>query len=191
MEWSGDTGAPRTTYRLVRPSLTGEPPVLDEQQQRVVDHDGGPAAGAGRARHRQDHDAGRGDRAPHRRGHPPRPDPGADLLAQGRRAAARPGHRAGRPHHVGEHRLDVPLLRLRPDPALRAGRALRRPAAAAVGARAGRRAARAAAGPPRVDQVARRAPARARHPWVRARGPRRAVPRPGEGARRRGAPAAG
>ena len=31
-----------TTYRLVRPSLTGEPPVLDEQQQRVADHDGGP-----------------------------------------------------------------------------------------------------------------------------------------------------
>ena len=33
---------PATTYRLVRPSLTGEPPVLDEQQQRVADHDGGP-----------------------------------------------------------------------------------------------------------------------------------------------------
>ena len=31
-----------TTYRLVRPSLTSDPPVLDEQQQSVADHDGGP-----------------------------------------------------------------------------------------------------------------------------------------------------
>ena len=33
---------PATTYRLVRPSLTAAPPVLDEQQQQVVDHEGGP-----------------------------------------------------------------------------------------------------------------------------------------------------
>jgi superfamily I DNA/RNA helicase/RecB family exonuclease len=31
-----------TTYHLVRPSLTVTPPVLDEQQQRVVDHTAGP-----------------------------------------------------------------------------------------------------------------------------------------------------
>ncbi len=31
-----------TTYHLVRPSLTLVPPVLDEQQQRVVDHQAGP-----------------------------------------------------------------------------------------------------------------------------------------------------
>ncbi len=31
-----------TSYRLVRPSLTVTPPVLDEQQQRVVDHTSGP-----------------------------------------------------------------------------------------------------------------------------------------------------
>src|SRR3954451_2945696 len=33
---------PPTSYRLVRPSLTVAPPVLDEQQQRVVDHGSGP-----------------------------------------------------------------------------------------------------------------------------------------------------
>ena len=33
---------PATTYHLVRSSLTLVPPVLDEQQQRVVDHDSGP-----------------------------------------------------------------------------------------------------------------------------------------------------
>ena len=33
---------PATSYHLVRPSLTVAPPVLDEQQQRVVDHAGGP-----------------------------------------------------------------------------------------------------------------------------------------------------
>ena len=84
---------------------------------------GRPAPRPGRAWHRQDHDAGRGDRPPHRGGHPPRPDPGPDLLSQGGRAAPRPRHRAGGPHHVREHRLDVPpLLRLRPDPPLRARR---------------------------------------------------------------------
>jgi superfamily I DNA/RNA helicase len=31
-----------TSYHLVRPSLTVTPPVLDEQQQRVVDHGSGP-----------------------------------------------------------------------------------------------------------------------------------------------------
>ena len=31
-----------TSYHLVRPSLTVTPPVLDEQQQRVVDHTAGP-----------------------------------------------------------------------------------------------------------------------------------------------------
>src|SRR3954470_15961524 len=33
---------PPTSYRLVRPSLTVAPPVLDDQQRRVVDHVSGP-----------------------------------------------------------------------------------------------------------------------------------------------------
>ena len=105
-----------------RPAAGGRPP-------------GRAAAGAGRSRHRQDHDARRGDRRPHRGGRQPRPGPGADVLPQGGRAAARPRHRAGRPDHVDGAELDVPLLRLRPDPALRPGRALRRAAAAAAAPR--------------------------------------------------------
>jgi len=31
-----------TTYRLVRPAAAVDVPTLDEQQQRVVDHEGGP-----------------------------------------------------------------------------------------------------------------------------------------------------
>jgi superfamily I DNA/RNA helicase len=31
-----------TTYRLVRPAAPAQAPVLDEDQQRVVDHQGGP-----------------------------------------------------------------------------------------------------------------------------------------------------
>ncbi len=36
------TRPPETTYRLVRPDVVTEVPVLDEHQQRVVDHEGGP-----------------------------------------------------------------------------------------------------------------------------------------------------
>ena len=108
------------TYRLVRPSTTPVVPELDAQQQARRRPPRRSAARPRRSRHRQDHDAGRGDRAPHRRGRPPRLGPGADVLAQGRRAAPRPGRRPRRAHHVGQHRLDVPLLRLRPDPPLRA-----------------------------------------------------------------------
>ena len=89
---------------------------------------GRAAAGARRPGHRQDHHAGRGDRRPDRApGRPPRRGPRADVLPQGRRAAPRPGHRPARPHHVDDAQLDLPLLRLRADPPLRAGRALRGP----------------------------------------------------------------
>ena len=175
-----------TTYHLVRPLAhrrAARPRRAAAARRRPPRR---PAAGAGRTRHRQDHDPGRGDRAPHRRGHPPRPDPGADLLAQGGRAAPRPGHRPRRPHDVGEHRLDVPLLRLRADPPLRTGRALRRPAAAAV------------ARPSRTSCCAsccRTIPSRCAGPTslrvalgtrgFAARGARCAVPCAREGARRR------
>ncbi len=36
------TKTPQTTYRLVRPDVAAAVPRLDEQQQRVVDHEGGP-----------------------------------------------------------------------------------------------------------------------------------------------------
>jgi superfamily I DNA/RNA helicase/RecB family exonuclease len=36
------TKTPETTYRLVRPDVVTEVPVLDDDQQRVVDHGGGP-----------------------------------------------------------------------------------------------------------------------------------------------------
>ena len=34
--------SPPTTYRIVRPEVVTEVPTLDEHQQRVVDHEGGP-----------------------------------------------------------------------------------------------------------------------------------------------------
>ena len=82
---------------------------------------GRAAAGAGRARHRQDDDPGRGDRRPDRapRRRPVR-GPRADLLAQGRRAAARPGDRARWAARRARRSARLPLLRLRPDPPLRA-----------------------------------------------------------------------
>ena len=69
--------------------------------------------------------------------------------------------------------LDVPLLRLRPGPALRARRALRRAAAAALRARAGRRAPGAAHRQPRVGALARGAAARRSAP---AASPARCTP---------------
>ena len=114
---------------------------------------GRAAAGAGRPRHRQDHDPGRGDRRPHRGARRrPRVGAGADLQPQGRRAAPRPGDRAARAHAVQPDQLDLPLLRLRSGPPLLARRPLPRAAPAAVGARAGRR------DPGPADRSRRRSP---------------------------------
>ena len=95
---------PVTTYRLLPArSAALAPPVLDEHQRSVVDHPGGPLLVLAGPGHRQDHHAGRGDRRPDRapRG-AARLGARADLQPQGRRAAARPGHRPARPHH-GDH----------------------------------------------------------------------------------------
>ena len=54
------------TYRSPRRRSDGAAPVLDEHQQARRRPPGRAAAGAGRPRHRQDHDAGRGDRPPDR-----------------------------------------------------------------------------------------------------------------------------
>ena len=89
-----------TTYHLVPPShATAEPVTLDPEQQRVVDHAGGPllvlaGPGTGKTTTLVEAIADRIEQ-PRRR---PGADPGADLLPQGRRAAARPGHRPARPH---------------------------------------------------------------------------------------------
>ena len=152
---------------------------------------GRAAARAGRARHRQDHDPGRGDRRPDREpGCQPRPGARADVLPQGGRAAARPGHGPAGPHDGDHAELDVPFVRLRAHPRLQPCGALRGAAAAVVRTRAGRGAPGAADGRPRVRALARRPAARARHPRVRERGPGRAGQGPREGLRRRRAPQA-
>ena len=62
------------------------PPVLDDSQQAVVDHRGRPVAGPRGAGHRQDDDARRGDRRPHREPRRlARLGPRPDLQPQGRR----------------------------------------------------------------------------------------------------------
>ena len=130
--WSHDQRA--TTYRLVPPGhrrrRAGRARRRPAARRRPR---GRPAARAGRARHRQDDDAGRGDRRPDRAPRR-RPDAGAraDLLPQGRRAAPRPGHRPARPHD----RRPRSARRSTPSPTAWSGatprRALRRAAAAAV-----------------------------------------------------------
>ena len=105
-----------TSYHLVPPPAAPEVPTLDVDQQRVVDHPGGPllvlaGPGTGKTTTLVEAIAGRIED-----GSQPRPGPGADVQPQGGRAAARPGHRAGRADHVDGDVLDVPLLRLRPDP---------------------------------------------------------------------------
>ena len=150
---------PPTTYRLVPPERRRCVPTLDDA----------PAARSSTTR------AGRcwcwPGRAPARprpwsrrsstgsSAAPPRRGARADVLPQGRRAAARPGDRAARPDDGDGAELDVPLLRLRADPPLLADRALRGAAAAAVRAGAGRRAARAARRSPGVGALARDAAA--------------------------------
>ena len=149
---------------------------------------GRPPPRARRARHRQDDDAGRGDRRSHRAARRlARRGARAHLLPQGCRAAARPGHRPCRPHDGGGVVLDVPLLRLRPRAEVRTGRALRGSHPPAVRARGRRRAARAAARQPRVGRVARAAAPGRRHAGLRARGAGRPGARPREGPRPVGA----
>ena len=142
--------APVTTYQLTYPTAGRlEAPALDELQRSVVEHPGGPLlvlAGPGTGKTTTLVEA-IVDRIEHR-GVDPDVRARAHLQPQGRRAAARPGHRPARPHDGDHAELDVPLLRLRAGPAARARRGLRRAAAAAVRARAGRRAPRAAGGQP-------------------------------------------
>ena len=176
-----------TTYRLVRPAAPAQAPVLDDDQQRVVDHQGGPllvlaGPGTGKTTTLVEAIVDRIE-TPRRR---PVAGAGADLLAQGRRAAARPGHRAAGPHDRLGDLLDHPLLRLRADPEVRPPRALPRPAAPALRARAGRRRPRAAAAHARVGRLAAGARPGAGDPRLRARGPDGAVEgsREGPGGRR-------
>ena len=108
--------SPVTTYRLAYPTASrAVAPALDEFQQSVVDHPGGPLlvlAGPGTGKTTTLVEA-IVDRIEHR-GASPGLGAGADLQPQGRRAAARPGHRPARPHDGHHAELDLPLLRLRP-----------------------------------------------------------------------------
>ena len=98
---------------------------------------GGPLLVLAGPGHRQDHHAGRGDRRPHRATRRrPGLGAGADLLAARPPSSCATGSPRGSGRTMATTlELDVPLLRLRPGPALRARRALRRAAAAALRAR--------------------------------------------------------
>ena len=165
------------------------PPALDEAQQRVVDHKGGPLlvlAGPGTGK-TTTIVAAVAERI-ERRGVDPEPHPGAHLQQEGGGRAARPHHRAARPHHLRAARAHLPQLRLRAGPpGVRAGG---RPAAAAA-----LRAGAAARDPPDAARRGRRrraelagaAAARARHQGLRRGAARRPDARRGARARRQGA----
>ena len=131
-----------TTYRLALDrSAPVAPPVLDEFQQSVVDHPGGPLlvlAGPGTGKTTTLVEA-IVDRIEHRGASPD----SVLALTFSRKAAEqlrdRVTARLGRTMAT-TLQLDVPLLRLRPGAPLLLRRAVRRAAAAALGARAGRRA---------------------------------------------------
>ena len=120
-----------TTYHLVPPPAAPEVPTLDVDQQRVVDHPGGPllvlaGPGTGKTTTLVEAIARRIEEGAS-------PDQ-VLALTFSRKAAEQLRDRVTarrRAHHVDGDVLDVPLLRLRPDPPLRPGRALRRAAAAA------------------------------------------------------------
>ncbi len=162
------TKTPETTYRLVRPDVVTEVPELDDDQQRVVDHQGGPLlvlAGPGTGKTTTLVEA-IVDRVEQRGA---RPD---QILALtfSRKAAEQLRDRVTGPagsHDVDQPELDLPLVRLRARPPLLAARALLLTAASAVGPGAGRDPARAAQRPPRVGDLARRAGARADDPRLR------------------------
>ena len=184
MEWL--VTDPATTYRLVRPPLTGEPPVLDEQQQRVVDHAGGPLlvlAGPGTGKTTTLVEA---IVAPHR-GPGTHPDrilaltfsrKAAEQLRD--RVTARVGRTMSASIGSTFHSFAYGLIRRYAPAELYVGplRLLSAPEQDVV-------LRELLQDHPESVTLARRAPARARHPRVRARGPRGAVPRPGEGPRRR------
>ena len=151
-----------------------------------MDHAGGPLlvlAGPGTGKTTTLVEA---DRRPDRERAAPAPTrAGADLHPQGRRAAARPGHRPARAHHLDHDVLDVPLLRLRPDPALLTGRALRGPLRLLVRPEQDVVLRELLTDHPGVGAVAGLAAPGARHPRLRPGGAGGARPGPGEGARRR------
>ena len=174
-----------TTYRLVTERAAAVRPVLDEQQQAVVDHPGGPllvlaGPGTGKTTTLVEAIAARIEAGA---------DPSSVLaLTFSRKAAeqlrdrvtARVGRTTGAALCQTFHSFAYGLIR-----AVQPDRALRRPDAAAVGPRGRRRAARAAHRVAGVGAVAGVAPAGARHPRLRARGAGRAEPGPREAARRR------
>ena len=173
-----------TTYHLVRPGpAAAEPVTLDPEQQRVVDHAGGPLLVLAGPGHRQDHHAGRGDRRPDRATRRrPVAGPGAHLQPQGRRELRdRVTARLGRTT-VDPDELDVPLLRLRPGPRLQPGRPLHRAAAAALRSRAGRRAPGAAHRRPPSPSAGPRGCARRSAPGASPARSSRCWPGPASGA---------
>ena len=116
-DWVESCRSTRRTTSCPRPPRRG----ADRARRRPASRRrarGRPPARAGRSRHRQDDHPGRGDRRPHRAPRrPTRRSAGADLLAQGRRAPPRPRHRAASGARCSADLLDLPLVRLRPDPA--------------------------------------------------------------------------
>ena len=159
--------ASRRAYRLVRPAA--RPVGRPGARRRAAGGRRPPrraAARAGRAGHRQDHDARRGRRRPHRGRRRPRAGAGAHLRPPGGRRAARPHHGPARPRATKE-----PLARTFHSYAFGV---LRREAAAAR--RAAAAAARRPGAGPRGPRPARRRPRRRRRRLAGAAAPGAAAP---------------